>query len=340
MEKIKDNPDFPSGRLLYAQSLQQSEQFDAAIPEYLIYLNSYTQPDREQVVENIEEKIRGCTLAIQQGDSTQRTDKVRISHLNEGVNSADQDIAPLPYGDDVLYFTVQAKQRIRLNRTQWINEDWAFAQPVTSLPIPPQASFGNGSFSPDGSRFYYTQCANGVLKTSECGIYVLERTDLGWSAPQALPATINLPNTLNTHPFVWYQGSYEYLFFTSDRKGGKGGTDIWYTKRDRQPNTPFDAPTNAGDLINTAGDELTPFYDAESRSLYFASNGRATFGGLDIFKSKGSEQQWTTPENLGFPYNSGADDWYYVENRSKTGGFFVSNRLFGMEKIASTDVYT
>ena len=82
---------------------------------------------------------------------------------------------------------------------------------------------------------------------------------------------------------------------------------------------------------------MTPFYDADATALYFASNGRATIGGLDIFRSEGFQQRWTSPANLGAPYNSSADEYYFAKNSSKTGGFFVSNRALGMEKIGTRD---
>jgi hypothetical protein len=99
----------------------------------------------------------------------------------------------------------------------------------------------------------------------------------------------------------------------------------------------FSAAVNLGMPVNTEGDEASPFYDVNEGVLYFSSNGRATFGGLDIFKSKGFNRQWFVPENMGIPFNSGADDWYFIKNKSLTGGFFVSNRPVGMEKIGSRD---
>ena len=73
----------------------------------------------------------------------------------------------------------------------------------------------------------------------------------------------------------------------------------------------------------------------QTTRLYFSSNGHPTIGGFDIFKSKESSSDWTSAENLGLPYNSCADDYYFTKNESKTGGFFSSNRLFGLKKITT-----
>ena len=112
--------------------------------------------------------------------------------------------------------------------------------------------------------------------------------------------------------------------------------DIWNATRDLKGDS-YTEPQNMGSNINTEGDEATPYYEPEENALYFSSNGLASFGGLDIFKSKGLDNKWSAAENIGAPFNSGADDYFFVKNKSLTSGFFVSNRTIGMEKISSRD---
>jgi hypothetical protein len=90
----------------------------------------------------------------------------------------------------------------------------------------------------------------------------------------------------------------------------------------------FSVAQNLSEEVNSPLDEITPFFDAAENALYFASNGYISMGGLDILKSKFSAQtnNWLKAENIGAPINSNADDYYYVKNKSKTAGFFVSNR--------------
>ncbi|NSW45678.1 MAG: OmpA family protein [Bacteroidales bacterium] len=71
---------------------------------------------------------------------------------------------------------------------------------------------------------------------------------------------------------------------------------------------------------------MTPFYDIESHTLYFSSDGWPSIGGLDIFKAQGELTQFSNPENIGFPINSSVDDIYCVTSKNREGGFFVSNR--------------
>ena len=339
-QNLLNNPKYPTARLDYALALQQKGDFDEAIPEFLLYLNNYNAKDREAVSDKIEGYINGCSLGIRQLDSAKMA-KVKLEHLD--INTADNDIAPIPFGDDVLYFTtIGADQNAKIFRTQQAAaNNWVAPMLLKSLRIPDETPFGNGTFSPDGNRFYCTMCqilAKKREKTRSCGIYFLKRTQDGWTLPTRLSDRINAPEGNTTHAFVMHKGNKEIMFFSSNRAGGQGGMDIWLTSRFKNDeNSEFESPLNLGAVINTEGDEVTPFYDADATALYFASNGRATIGGLDIFRSEGFQQRWTSPANLGAPYNSSADDYYFAKNNSKTGGFFVSNRALGMEKIGTRD---
>ncbi len=335
---IKDNKFFPKARLNYAISLQQSGQFDEAIPEFLLYLNGYDGKDRDDVQERIEDYINGCTAAIRQMDSVE-SKKIQFEHLSASINSVEDDVAPMPFGDDILYFTHITNDNSKLLRSQQLSNDWSLAQDVQSLPLLGNFSIENGVFSSDGSRFYCTACQMVQVKKEKkrtCAIYVLKRSDKGWSSPVKLPERINTEGGITTQPYVFTKDGKEILLFASNRVGGKGGMDIWNATRDLKGDS-YTEPQNMGSNINTEGDEATPYYEPEENALYFSSNGLASFGGLDIFKSKGLDNKWSAAENIGAPFNSGADDYFFVKNKSLTSGFFVSNRTIGMEKISSRD---
>jgi len=101
--------------------------------------------------------------------------------------------------------------------------------------------------------------------------------------------------------------------------------DIWYSIWNEEKNL-YSSPRNLGSKINTAGDEMTPFYNASKRTLYFSSNGLPGIGGLDIFKAFGGRNRWENVENIGYPINSSFDDLYYTVSRKEEDGFLVSNR--------------
>lgn len=120
------------------------------------------------------------------------------------------------------------------------------------------------------------------------------------------------------------------LIFASDKPGGYGGTDLYYTVK---RGTNWAPAKNLGQAINSAGDELYPYLSPEGE-LYFASNYLPGFGGFDIFKSKRIEQYWTVPENIGMPVNSSQDDFAMIIRNGT--GYFTSNRVGGQ---GNDDIY-
>jgi hypothetical protein len=130
--------------------------------------------------------------------------------------------------------------------------------------------------------------------------------------------------TRNTFHSVFLTPNGKRLWFTSNREGGFGGSDIWYV--DRSTNG-WHRPVNAGTEINTEGDEMFPFED-KNGILYFSSDGHLGMGGLDLFMAKKTEGKYVT-KNMGHPINSGKDDFSIFVNDDGKTGFFASNRPGG-----------
>ncbi|HRK29211.1 MAG TPA: OmpA family protein [Chitinophagales bacterium] len=133
-----------------------------------------------------------------------------------------------------------------------------------------------------------------------------------------------------THPGISPDG--QNLFFVSDMEGGYGGTDIYICTR---IDSTWSRPVNLGPQINTSGNELFPFMHADG-NLYFASNGHAGLGGLDIFYTRYNRTAWQTPVNIGAPFNSRYDDFSITLNADNNWGFFTSNRPGG---FGNDDIY-
>ncbi len=334
-----DSARFPDLRLRFANALKQNEQYEEAIREYLSYLKNYTGKDCDLATEKIQDEIAGASFALRQ--SGRPADSVVLERLDGQINTADNQFAPIPFGDDLLYFSATTESKTRLYRSQSVNGAWTAPEIPQSIVLPPLVEYCNGAFSPDLTRFYFTgrltEATKGEKKVS-WRLYVVKRQSTGWTTPLPLRDYINLAGAKTTQPSLFYKGNKEVLFFSSDRPGGFGGMDIWYSARDLGGgDLDFETPKNAGAIVNTPGDEITPFYDADEETLYFSSNGRPTMGGMDIFKTNGYGTHWTPPENLGLPYNSGADDSYFIKNKNRTGGNLVSNRRFGKDKSSSRD---
>jgi outer membrane protein OmpA-like peptidoglycan-associated protein len=116
------------------------------------------------------------------------------------------------------------------------------------------------------------------------------------------------------------------LYFASDQPDGKGGMDIYMSRKDSSGW--WGPAVNMGDLINTAGNEVFPFI-APNGSLYFSSDGLDGLGGLDIYEAKLSGGKPAKLYNMGEPVNSRFDDFgiYLVEDCKS--GYISSNRTHG-----------
>ncbi|MCQ2605109.1 MAG: OmpA family protein [Bacteroidales bacterium] len=214
----------------------------------------------------------------------------------------------------------------------------------------PSLNATHGAFSPDMQRFYFVRCEKGKKKflsakrkPDVCKIYMTKNTFGTWQAPEALPDVINAKNTSNIQVAVGNESKKndEVLYFVSDRDGGRGGYDIWYSVFMSKKNE-WRAPKNCGNKINSAGDEFSPYYDAVTRQMYFASDGWPGLGEMDIFKSSGELGKWTPAENMGYPINSPYDDYYFAVSPNGKKAFFATNRVgttTGAQETCCDDIY-
>ena len=323
----------------YARALKQDGQHASAKGAFEQFITAYSGADKNQVAERVETEIAGCNLMA----SLPTDSPIELELLGSGINTAEAEFAPLPFSDDILYFSSTVDGYAKIYRSHLQNGSWSAAV-LPKFPHYKDLHVAHGTFSPDNKRFYFTICDAKPFQgaTAACDIYVTVREDDNWSTPRKLRDYVKLEGTTATHPYVVHDGDTEILYFASDRKGGLGGMDIWWmTRHVESQEYDFTLPQNAGPAINTPQNEITPYFDLQEKVLYFSSDGHASLGGFDIFKAKGEKQQWSTPSNLGLPFNSFVDDYYFRPTPSGNGGFLSSNRLFGLEKIttAQDDIF-
>lgn len=199
----------------------------------------------------------------------------------------------------------------------------------------------NFTFNDPLDMMVFTRCLRESGKQLQCSLWRSDLKGGRWSKPQQLNRRINLPGTTTTQPnWVDYE-DYSVMYFVSNRPHGFGDYDIWYTI---YKNNHFEDPVNAGSIVNTTDNEITPFYDKKNGRLYFSSDGtHLTIGGYDVFYTEGALSKWSTPANIGVPINSEANDIYFTVNRDNEDGFFASNRPKNPEDDADTcctDLYS
>lgn len=158
------------------------------------------------------------------------------------------------------------------------------------------------SISADGTELY-------IYRSNEFkgDIFVTNFKNGKWSKIRKLNNNINT-KYWESHACVSHDG--KTLYFTSNRKGGFGGLDIYKSTRSSADN--WGPAVNLGSVINSPYNEETPFLLSNGKRLYFSSFGHATMGGYDVFYSdQNSDNSWSTPVNLGYPINTSDDDVFY-----------------------------
>jgi len=206
----------------------------------------------------------------------------------------------------------------------------------SSMPDPfnKNANEGGATMTIDNKHLFYTITKQGA-EGNNTDIYTTDYIDEKWTEIRPIGERVNDPVWWDSQPSIAADGNT--LYFASNRPGGKGGIDIYVTKK--MVNGEWGVPTNLGDSINTQYDEKSPFIHSDSQTLYFSSNGHPGVGGYDIFYSRGDAKGgWKNPVNIGKPINTeGEDVGFFVSTDGETGYFCSNSTLPG--RVGGYDVY-
>jgi outer membrane protein OmpA-like peptidoglycan-associated protein len=313
-------------------------RYKDAIPLFKQFSKNYSAPDAVKMKRWSHIEVDGCNFAM---NEAKPDPSVELIHLGKEVNSNYIEQSPA-LRDDELYFaslhsdTVitmkpdmsdrhKESMLMKLYSSKVTGDEYAPAEQIKTFSEPGK-HISNSSFNDDGTKFLYTIC-DGNLLAPPCKIYMSKLDGTEWSKGEELNETINLKGSTNTNPYLAKTSNgTEILYFVSDREGGRGGLDIWYSVVSKKGD--FGIPRNAGPKVNSDRDERTPFLDGKTNTLYFSSNGWIGMGGLDIFKAQADATGKVTghPENLGAPFNSPCNDYFFRFGKSSEDGYLVSNR--------------
>lgn len=196
---------------------------------------------------------------------------------------------------------------------------------------------GSTCFDKKKKEMYFTRCPSENGLSKPCDIYFTRKSGSNYGLPEMLEIIDRSSDDSSQvgHPAL--SPDEQYLFFASNMPGSYGGKDIWYLTYDKK-NKSWGEPKNCGEQINTADDEMFPYFHPDG-SLYFASNGHTGLGGLDIFRAESNgEMSWADPVNMQYPINSSSDDFGIIfEDEANDQGWFTSNRPGGKGK---DDIYS
>lgn len=264
---------------------------------------------------------------------------VNVNPVNMGssINSKDQEYSPAFAIDEKTIYITKRMGNLSDNRP---NEDLYFAElndeswdKVKDIGPPINTIENEGAFSisSDGNYIFFTSCNRNGGK-GQCDIWLTSKKNNRWDEPKNLQSPINT-KYWESQPSISSDG--RMLYFSSDRPGGYGGTDIWVSEFS---NSGWSAPKNLGPTVNTSKDEQFPFIHSDNRTLYFSSNGHPGLGKSDLYLTrKDVKLNWETPINMGFPINSRGQDWNLVVARDGKTAYFSSDQLKG---FGGLDIYT
>lgn len=340
VDKAEDK--YPNATYHYAQMLKSNEDFMRAqyfFKRFITLSKKDGFKGDKTNAEQAEQEILNCEYAWKQQNHPQA---VEIKHADDGMNSVYSDFGASLSSGKVLFSSIRPENDSVKTYTSKIysTEVDNFAN-VTSvdLDVLSPADISNPYISNDGKKMYFSitdDFANGNTY-----IYMCTRNGDGWSEPQKLPDKINTPGYNSTQPYLVEYGSRpDILLWSSNRPGGEGGYDIYSCEI--LPDGSFGSVKNIGrpiiedkrfaeftdtvSMINTPGDEITPFYNLIDSTLYFSSNHYKTIGAFDIFATKGNFRIWSEIQNLGYPINSAQNDIYYKIYPEEGIAFLTSNR--------------
>lgn len=336
-EPVKDfNSKYPNVGYKYAMSMKNFGRYKSAMTAFEKFRSAADPAPAMRAA--INQHIEGCKLGQSLKDDNTPI-ALQAKHAGNTLNSSKREFAPIPHGANGLYFSSTSKGGAKIfSSNDRGNGQWNSPIPASFVRNPEKLHYGNGSFSADQEKFYFTQCDISEQGASLCNIYLLQKKGGLWQAAVRLPDHINEAGTNTTHPCLVIDGETEYLYFSSNRLEGQGGMDLWYVSKNiNEDLEKFTLPNNLGRSINTMGDDITPFYDAVNKKLYFSSDGQISIGGFDVYVAEGEKSSWTGMQNMKYPVNSSYDDMYYTIRPGTNTSYMVSNRLQEESKESSLD---
>ncbi|MCB0564136.1 MAG: OmpA family protein [Phaeodactylibacter sp.] len=332
-------------RYTYGQLLKMNEKYDEAIEEFQTFLNASSNDSLNTLAKNemagaelakeLPQTMKGVTV-----ENAGRDLNGKVSEYSPALASNGQEVYFTTFDtDDVIYVDEKNKEESYALIYKAMKDDngWEKPKALGGEVNRPEFHNSNVSLSKDGRTMYFTraQLTGNVLTESK--IYFSTGGGEGWKGAQEVLG-VNGPY-LAKHPAIGELFGKEVLFFVSDMPGGYGGFDVYYATKTGEGT--FSDPVNLGDVINTLGDDETPYY--RDGTLYFSSTGHPGLGGFDIFYSTWDGTKWSDPLNMGRGYNTSVDDQSLTLDEEGYFGMFVSNRPEGRSAYGRTccnDIYT
>lgn len=319
-------------------------KYDEALETFKKAKKKFYKDKKSYIYLKSKREIESCLWAK---SALKDTANVTFFQLPETINSPDSEFGHNLHNGTFIFSSLRADSissseevyattyKTRLFQSKLKDGQFSPSERIEDLVFE-KMNTGNGTFSLDGKRFYFSLCAD-MGYNYKCKIMVADYADGKWSSIDSLGTIINEEGSNTTMPNIGQLDGMEVLFFSSDREGSEGGMDLWYSaiKNGNQ----YSKPRNISS-INSLDNDLSPWWDNSNKQLYFSSSWHDGFGGYDIHVSKYATQ-FEQPENIGLPFNSPANDLYYF--KSNDTSYLSSNRigvLYSKNPTCCSDIFS
>lgn len=327
----------PIVHFYYAEVLRSNNKIEEAKQQYKKYVSLVPDDLMAEVKLNTLDEVKVLL------NQTPQYDLVSL----EGINTRAAEFSPMMYRNGIVFVAERTSDLVNFDKYEFNSQPYLdiyyserkgkannFSK-AKGLSSRLNSFYHDGpiTFNEDHTLAFFTRVdvtsKRDTAYVNKPRLYSSHYTKGSWSRPE--PFVYNNDKYLAAHPALSPDG--KTLFFVSDMPGGKGGKDIYMSKREGDA---WSVPVNIGSGVNTPGNELFPYFRKDG-TLFFASDGHAGLGGLDIFYANIDGGKWTNVTNMGVPINSTTDDFGIVfENSGDSKGYFSSNRSGGK---GSDDIY-
>ena len=315
------------------KAYQTNNQLDRALSSYEEFTERLENKDQYNM-SFVNKQIESCETAQKM---MQNPVQIEEKNLGKKINNSNPNNRPVVSYDEskIIY-----NSELKFYDAVFMSEKDTAAKWQAPKNLTPQLQSEGGfyasSISNDGNKLllFKSNPYNG-----EIFITNFNHEKNKWEKPEKLGKNIN-SKSWETHACICNDG--KTIYFTSNRKGGMGGLDIYYSKYD-EVNEEWSPAKNLGEKINTPYNEETPFLTEDGSRLYFSSQGHNGMGGFDIFYSeKVGEDEWSEPVNIGYPINTTGDDLFFYPVENGHAGYMAKYDKdgFGKQDIVRIEIFS
>lgn len=284
-------------------------------------------PDKKTIIENAQRNIESCNFSIEIKKNPVAFKPVPLS---DTINKFYLNAYPVitADGSTLIYYKTEGPNPMMHDGdiviSRKVNGSWGMPVSISDK-INTKFDEGTCTMSADGKVLVFSSC-NRPDGLGACDLYISYKQGDEWTVPVNMGPNVN-SNVWDSEASLSADG--RTVYFSSERKGGQGLADIWMSTQDEKGE--WMPAVNLGKPVNTPGREVSPFIHADGNTLYFCSNFHPGLGQFDIFFSKRTGQEWSSPKNLGYPINTHLNDVTVFITPDNKEGYYVMYEKKGMK---------